>query len=251
LFISESVGVDKEKVMTRKNITSLITVVVFGSILWAGLVALDSSKGSPAYTAEEFARAYYQLDPSLAQWMYGASSAACGKCAASHESKTFPETNCSKKSADCSEAASAGEPINCSKAASGDESVALPKTAANCESANCAKTVCCRELARRVNTAVDNYLYEAKEDAAERGFSENFAKYMLYHVETQTEYLDDASAVVHLTAHRRMEINPVFAYIAGIFRIGDTYPVDASIHVKRENGQWRVCESSLLPLKTS
>ena len=94
-------------------------------------------------------------------------------------------------------------------------------------------------------------MYEAGEDAAERGFGKNYAKYTLSHIETRTEYLDDATALIHLTAHRRLAINPLYAYVARLFRIGDTYEVDESIQVKLEDGRWRVCQSSLLSPKTS
>jgi hypothetical protein len=218
-----SESVDKEKVMTRKNFTSLAIVVVAGLILHlAVFVPLDCSKSIPADTAIKFARAYYRLSPSMTQWMCGAST----------------ET-CSNKSEPCTNAVSSHDPAECPKAVSGNEP------------ADCPKADCRKELARRVNAAVDNYLYDARFDAAERGFGEDFAKYALYHVETRTEYLDDATAVVHLTAHSRLEINSIYAYVAWLFRIGDTYEVDASIRVKLEDGDWRVCMSSLSSLKMS
>jgi hypothetical protein len=216
---------DKERAMSRKNITSLAIVVVIGTFLWAVLVVLDH-KSAPADAAVSFACDYYRLSPSMTEWMCGALNAAepCSKSDCSKKLKTFP------------------------KAASGDESTSSPKTDSGAEAVDQPETICCKKMARHVNTAVENYLYKAKQDAAERGFGENSAKYTLYHIETQTEQIDDTTALVHLTAQRRLEINPLFAYVGRLFRIGETYAVDASIRVKLEDGRWRVCDSSLLPL---
>lgn len=94
------------------------------------------------------------------------------------------------------------------------------------------------------SSKVSDHIYNATAEAAERGFGKGFAKYSLSHIETRTEYLDDATAVVHLTARRRLAINPLYTWVARLFRMGETREVDESIHVKLENGRWRVCLSS-------
>lgn len=210
--------------MTRKNVNSLAIVVLIGLIVQVGFVLWDC-KSTPADTAVSFARDYYRLSPSMAEWICGASPKACCK------------SENGAKSSECPKAASTPDPEKCKKTAFGNGA------------ADSSETDCCEELARRVNTAVEKYLYKARKDATERGFDENFAKYTLYHIETRTEYLDDATAVVHLTAHRRLQINPVYAYIGRLFRIGETDKVDASIRVKLEDGRWRVCPTSLSSLK--
>jgi hypothetical protein len=98
--------------------------------------------------------------------------------------------------------------------------------------------------------AADDYLYNAVRDAGERGFSKKFTRHALSHIETDTEYLDRTHAVVHLTAHRRISVNPVYAYIAGIFRMGNTHEVEESFQVRLEDGTWKVSDSSL-PLSMS
>jgi hypothetical protein len=189
--VSESV--DKEKAMTRKNIASLAIAVLIGIVIQAGFIALDCTN-TPSDIAVSYAKAYYKLCPSMAQYLCGTSSEKC----------------CQNKE-------------TCSKN----------------ESATCA------------NTGVEDYIYNATADAAQRGFKKNFTKYTLYHIETHTEYLDDSTAVVHLTAHKRLSINPLYAYVARLFDIGDTYEVDEHIRVKHEGGSWRVCASSLHGLKSS
>lgn len=214
-------SVDKENVMNRKNITSLAAVVVFGILVQAGFAAWDC-KSTPADTAVSFARAYYGLNPSMAKWMCNTPSAPCGESGCDSESAPCPKNCCDKDSANC------------------------PKTDCDKKPTKCAKADCGTAPVKCVNSVVEEYLYNAGADAAERGFNKNFAKYALSHIETRTEYLDDTTAMVHLTAHRRVSINPFYAYVAQLFRIGDTHEVDRNIRVvKLEDGRWRVCKSSL------
>ena len=91
----------------------------------------------------------------------------------------------------------------------------------------------------------NDFIHKATADAAERGFEKGFNKYTLSHIETHTKYLDDTTAMVHLTATRRMAINPLYAYVARLFSIGKTYEVDESVRLKLENGLWRVCNESV------
>ena len=168
----------KETVMTRKNIISLAVIVLLGLLLQAGYVALDATQ-TPADAAVSYARAYYQLCPSMARYL--------------------------------------------------------------CDSPSAANT----------RAAVDEYIYATTAETAERGFGKNLAKYALSHIETRTEYQDKKNAVVYLTARRRVAINPVYAYVARLFRLGETFEVNARIQLQLKDGRWRVCDSSLPLLNKS
>jgi hypothetical protein len=165
--------------MTRKDVSSLAIVVLIGLLLQVGLVFLDCTN-SPSETAVRYARAYYNLSPSMAEWLCDGTS----------------ETSCKNRPTD-----SAG-------------AVAM------------------------------DHIYSTAAEAAERGFGKGYEKYTLSHIETRTDYIDDTTAVVHLTAHRRRAINPLYVWVARLFKIGEVHEVDASIHVKLEGGNWRVCRSS-------
>jgi len=97
------------------------------------------------------------------------------------------------------------------------------------------------------NTTAADHIYNATANAAERGFGKGVAKYTLSHIETRTQYLDDTTAEVHLTARSRLAINPLYAWVARLFRMGETHEVEETIRVKLEDGSWRVCQSSALP----
>ncbi len=106
-----------------------------------------------------------------------------------------------------------------------------------------ARWICDDQLTVDGNNVVEQYLYQVKTNTAKRGFDDSMAKYMLYEVKTKTDYKSDTEAVVHLTAHRRMAINPVFAFVAGIFGLGETFEFDESLQVVLKEGRWKVCGS--------
>lgn len=111
-----------------------------------------------------------------------------------------------------------------------------------CESSCANKSAACE------NSKVADHIHNAIAEVANRGFEKGYAKYTLSHIETRTEYLDDThtTAEVHLTAHRRLAINPLYVVVAKLFRIGETHEVDETIRVENKDGRWRVCQSSSL-----
>lgn len=109
---------------------------------------------------------------------------------------------------------------------------------------------CAYKSAALENSEVSDHIYNITAEAAEGGFGKSYAKYTLSHIETHTEYLDNTTAVVHLTACRRRAINPLYVTVAKLFGIGETREVEATIRVELNDGLWRVCRSSSL-LETS
>lgn len=96
---------------------------------------------------------------------------------------------------------------------------------------------------------VDAYINMVTVQTAQRGFGINWAKSRLYGIHTHTVFTGENEAEVEFTAHRRKEINPVFAVIAKLFHIGETHEVDETIRLVKENGKWKVCEG-FLPIPT-
>ncbi len=88
------------------------------------------------------------------------------------------------------------------------------------------------------------YLYEKTRSAASRGFKKCYLKSQLYGIETHTTYTSDTEATVTISAVRRTAINPLFALVTKLFRIGGTYPVEGTIDVVKENGRWKVCANT-------
>jgi hypothetical protein len=89
---------------------------------------------------------------------------------------------------------------------------------------------------------VAEYRNRRFDEARERGLPLSYMKGALYHYETETRLGPDGkSAEVRLTALRRTAINPVFAWVAKLFFIGQNQPVEAVLELVKENGAWKVC----------
>ncbi len=87
----------------------------------------------------------------------------------------------------------------------------------------------------------DRYIDLAEKEAKAQGFSINFLKNKLYHIETHTRFIGDNEASVELTGKRRVSINPIYTYVARIFFIGEIHEVDKTINLIKEDGKWKVC----------
>ena len=100
----------------------------------------------------------------------------------------------------------------------------------------------CRELAGDEDeSAVATYLQTMTDEARDRGFGTGMVKQTITHVETETLAQDDESATIHLKGHHRTCIHPVFAYVATLFRLGQTHAFEETVELVKEDGKWKVC----------
>ena len=88
---------------------------------------------------------------------------------------------------------------------------------------------------------VEEYLYSVAQEAGARGFRLSYMKNCLKHVFTETISRDSTTAVVRITCERKRMINPVFTIIGKLFFIGETYEVDETLNIIKEDGKWKVC----------
>ena len=88
---------------------------------------------------------------------------------------------------------------------------------------------------------VGDYLHQVAEEAKAMGFKKNYMKTALSHVETRTEMQDENTAIVTIKGKRSRYLNPVFGAIATMFFLTESYEVDKTLQVIKENGQWKVC----------
>jgi hypothetical protein len=84
-------------------------------------------------------------------------------------------------------------------------------------------------------------ILRTSDEAKLRGFDPGMLRYTLEHIHSQTIRQDAGSAEIHLTAVKRVCINPVFAWVAKLFRLGETQPVSAMLELVKEDGKWKVC----------
>ncbi|WP_372677897.1 hypothetical protein [Desulfosarcina sp.] len=100
----------------------------------------------------------------------------------------------------------------------------------------------CNELAGTADEpVVTAYLQTMTDEANARGFGTGMVKQAIIHVKTQTLAQDPESARIHLKGKNRTCIHPVFAYVASLFRLGQTYEFEATLDLVKEDGKWKVC----------
>jgi hypothetical protein len=100
----------------------------------------------------------------------------------------------------------------------------------------------CNELTEDGESeVVDDYLYRVADQAKSEGFDASWMKMALLHIETETQMVDDNVAEVRINCNRRRTINPVFAIVAKIFCLGETYKVEETLTLVKEDDLWKVC----------
>jgi len=160
----------------NNNYTWLVVVILLGAFLQIILVSADNRE-TPHSVATCFAKAYYRLDPGMADYL-------CDQV------KTVDDQD-----------------------------------------------------------TVTAYLNAVAVRTQNKGFGINWGKSRLFGIHTHTVFTSENEAEVAFKAERRKEINPLYAFVAKLFHIGETHPVDETIRLIKEDGRWKVCEG-LLPVPT-
>ena len=104
-----------------------------------------------------------------------------------------------------------------------------------------ADLVCDEVLGEEDETSVELYVQRVATEAQHRGVPVGYIRHQLEHVHTETIHQEDTSAEIHLTAKKRVCINPIFAWVAKLFFLGETHEVEAVLHLVKQAGQWKVC----------
>ena len=100
----------------------------------------------------------------------------------------------------------------------------------------------CREITEDgASDVVSDYLYRMADQAKSEGFDVSWMKMALLNIETETQMVDDNVAEVRINCNRRRNINPVFAIVAKIFCLGETYEVEETLTLVKEDDLWKVC----------
>ena len=90
-------------------------------------------------------------------------------------------------------------------------------------------------------SAAATHILAMKTEAGERGFGTGMVKRIITHLETETLAQDGETATIHLSGNSRTCIHPVFAYVAKLFRLGQTYTFEETLELIKEDGQWKIC----------
>ena len=88
---------------------------------------------------------------------------------------------------------------------------------------------------------VNDYINRIADEARAAGFKPSWKKMALSHLELETTMVDDNTAEIHITGSRMRSPNPVFGAVSKIFCLGETYEVDETLTVVKEEDGWKVC----------
>ena len=100
----------------------------------------------------------------------------------------------------------------------------------------------CSEMAGDEDAdVVDDYIQRVAAEARAEGFEPGWKRMALAHIELETEMVDENTAQIQITGERRRSPNPVFGTVAKIFCLGDTYQVEETLTVVKEDDGWKVC----------
>jgi len=88
---------------------------------------------------------------------------------------------------------------------------------------------------------VKDVIFSARQEAHARGFELGMERKSLTHIETEIISRDAQTARIKLSAVSRTCINPLFAWVASLFKLGETHEVEAVLSLVKENGAWKVC----------
>jgi hypothetical protein len=88
---------------------------------------------------------------------------------------------------------------------------------------------------------VNDYLNRVADEARAEGFKPSWKKMVLSHLDLETRMVDDNTAEIHISGHRMRSPNPVFGAVSKIFFLGETYKVDETLTVVKEDDGWKVC----------
>jgi hypothetical protein len=91
---------------------------------------------------------------------------------------------------------------------------------------------------------IGDYMHNMTKIAHARGYGVNYFKSRLYDIHVATVEDSGDSAKIRITGQRRTSMNPLFEYVAVLFRLGSPQPVDAVVHLVKEADQWKVCGES-------
>lgn len=103
------------------------------------------------------------------------------------------------------------------------------------------KRLCSEILEDGESDVVNDYLARVADQARSEGFDVSWMKMALFHIETETQMIDDNVAEVRISCRRRRAANPVFALVAKIFSLGETHNFEETLTLVKENDLWKVC----------
>ena len=108
-----------------------------------------------------------------------------------------------------------------------------------------AERLCQEILGDEEYDSVAGYINQVADEAARMGFASSWMKMSLGHIKTKTHMIDENTAEVSIKASMRRNINPLFYVVSRIFFLGETYHMEETLSLVKEDNSWKVCGEPL------
>jgi hypothetical protein len=102
----------------------------------------------------------------------------------------------------------------------------------------------CTQIAGNAG-AVEDHLRLKTADVVRRGFKPSYARRVFTKIHLDVLKQDETTAQIHVAGETRTSINRAMMIIGKWFHLGETYPVEMTLDLVKENGRWRVCGDAL------
>ena len=104
-----------------------------------------------------------------------------------------------------------------------------------------ADRLCNDILADEDRDAVRGYINRVADEARANGFKPSWMRMALSDTEVQVAMIDENRAEVHLSASSMRSVNPVYGVVSKVFLLGESYDVEETMTVVKEEDGWKVC----------
>lgn len=111
--------------------------------------------------------------------------------------------------------------------------------------ADMADMLCAEMLENEDTDIVNDYINRVADEARAEGFKPSWKKMTLSHLELETTMVDENTAEIRITGNSMRSPNPVFGAVSKIFFLGETFDVDETLTVVKEDDGWKVCGQPL------
>lgn len=103
------------------------------------------------------------------------------------------------------------------------------------------KYICTEMLADEEIDVVDTYIYGQALEAEKQGYKANFMRNRIFHIEPKLVSQDENTAQVQLKLTYKKYLNPLYSVVGRLFNLGETYHLEETLNLVKENGHWKVC----------
>mmetsp|Transcript_236 Transcript_236/g.74 ORF Transcript_236/g.74 Transcript_236/m.74 type:complete len:161 (-) Transcript_236:323-805(-) len=108
-----------------------------------------------------------------------------------------------------------------------------------------AERLCKANIIVNETNLVEGYIQSANAEAEKMGYSLNYMKHRVFHIEADITQKDVDKVEVRIKGYKDRAIRAIYPFVARIFHIGEVHEVNHILNLKKESGKWVVCDFAL------